>query len=110
MRISQYSTFEIPYIPSSSTFLYTPWIHYVYNFNGYYSGNMYVKAVQAEAAERRDRNNDSDTEKGSNVQRWGVPPSSTIHVVSNPSSYDELYFMSAIPLIEYLTFNYKEFG
>ncbi|XP_057785320.1 seven transmembrane protein 1-like [Salvia miltiorrhiza] len=54
------------------------------------------EAVQAEAAERRERNNDSDTEKGSYGQRCGVPPSSTIHVVSSsPSSYDELYFMSA---------------
>lgn len=70
---------------------------------------MYHQAVQTEAAERREHNNDSDNENGSFVQRWGVPPSSTIHAVSSsPSSYDELYFMSAIPLFEQSTFNNKE--
>lgn len=64
---------------------------------------MYFKAVQAEAAERRDRSNDSDGEKASYVQQNGVTPSSTIHDASSvPSSYEELYFMSAIPLFEYL--------
>lgn len=64
---------------------------------------MYCKAVQAEAAERRECNDpDPDPEKG-NVQRWGVAPSSTVpDASSSPSSCEELYFMSAFPLIESL--------
>lgn len=52
------------------------------------------EAVQAEAAERRERNWDTDTEKVSYVQKWGVDPSSTVPS-SSPNSYEELYFMSA---------------
>lgn len=54
------------------------------------------EAVQAEVAERRERNDpDPDPEKG-NVQRWGVAPSSTVpDASSSPSSCEELYFMSA---------------
>lgn len=64
---------------------------------------MYCKAVQADAAERRECNDpDPDPEKG-NVQRWGVAPSSTVpDASSSPSSCEELYFMSVFPLIESL--------
>ncbi|KAH6779506.1 hypothetical protein C2S52_010743 [Perilla frutescens var. hirtella] len=54
------------------------------------------EVVQAEVVERRERNYDPDTEKANYVQRWGVAPSSTVPVASSsPSSYEELYFMSA---------------
>ncbi|XP_047944324.1 uncharacterized protein LOC125190943 isoform X1 [Salvia hispanica] len=71
-------------------------VYYVHIYPRLKSNNRRQEAVQTEAAERREHNNDSDNENGSFVQRWGVPPSSTIHAVSSsPSSYDELYFMSA---------------
>lgn len=78
------------------------------NFNSYCSCNMYFKVVQAEAAERRERNNDSDSEKASYVQRNGVAPLTIRDASSAPSSYEELYFMSVIPLFENLTFDNKD--
>lgn len=78
-------------------------IHYMSISNSYFFGIMYFKGVQAGAVDRREHNFDADTEKVSNVERWGVAASSPTPVAfSSPSSYEGLYFMSAIPLFESL--------